>query len=171
MAKNLFSGSNMIEVTTEKALAAAANYADEDVLSESATTGTAWTFSNVGSENGRVVFLHKSIISIETTDLTPVLNLFLFNITPTGTTNDNVPNNNPILGDKEELQCQIAFPAMTNEGGISYAQVIHNPPIPIGLATGDKDLYGILTTGSAITNEAAGMPCLIKLMFRESIDN
>jgi len=166
----IFAGSNIKEVSEEKALAAAGNYADEDVLSEHVTTGTAWNFDEISSLDGGVVWLHKSIITIETSDLAWILNLHLFNITPTGETNDNVANDNPVLADKEEYQGFMAFPAMTNEGGISQTQVIHNPPIPLACAVGDDSIFGILSTGSAETGEAADMKCLIKLMVSERID-
>ena len=170
MSKVVFAGSNMVEVSVEKALAAAENYADEDVLSESTSSGTHWDFADIASQNGRVVWLHKSIVTIETTDLVPVLTLHLFNIAPTGTLNDNVANVNPNAADKEEYQGRVTFAAMSNEGGISEAQVIHNPPIPLGCASGDTSIYGVLTTGTAFANEAATMKCLIKLMVREAID-
>ena len=170
MGKTVFAGSNMVEVSVEKELAAAGNYTDEDVLSESTSAGTHWDFADIASQNGRVVWLHKSIVTIETTDLVPVLTLHLFNIAPTGTLNDNVANVNPNASDKEEYQGRVTFAAMTNEGGISEAQVIHNPPIPLGCAQGDTSIYGVLTTGTSFTNEAAGMKCLIKLMVRETID-
>ena len=170
MGKGVFAGSNIVEVSVEKALAAAGNYTDEDVLSESTSAGTHWDFADIASQNGRVVWLHKSIVTIETTDLVPVLTLHLFNIAPTGTLNDNVANVNPNASDKEEYQGRVTFAAMTNEGGISEAQVIHNPPIPLGCASGDTSIYGVLTTGTAFTNEAAGMKCLIKLMVSETID-
>jgi hypothetical protein len=169
--KKTFAASNMIEISEEKTLVAGGNYADEDILSEgTGTDGVAWNFANIASQVGRVIWLHKSIVTIETSDLVPVLSLHLFNITPTGTTADNVANNNPIAADKEEYQGIVVFPAMSNEGGISQAQVIHNPPIPLACAEGDTDIYGILSTGTSITNEAAGMKCLIKLMVREIID-
>ena len=168
--KKVFAASNMIEISEEKALAAAENYADEDILSESASAGTAWNFDKIASQNGRVVWLHKSIITIETSGLAWVLNLHLFNITPTGAVNDNVANDNPVAADKEEYQGVIVFPAMSNEGGISQTQVIHNPPIPLACASGDDSIFAILSTGTAETGEAADMKCLIKLMVKESID-
>jgi len=169
-AKKVFAGSNIVEIREEKALAAAGNYDDEDVLSEHVTTGTAWNFDEILSINGGIGEIVKADISIETTDLIPALTLHLFNITPTGNQDDNVANDNPNAADKEEYQGNILFPAMDNNGGISYAQVIFETPLIFGLASGDDSLFGTLVTNTAFTNEAADMKCLIKLLVREKID-
>ena len=165
-----FTGSNIIEVSEEKAIAAAENYDDEDILSENVSTGTAWNFDEIVRHDGGIGKIVKAIISIETTDLVPALTLYLFNITPTGETDDNKANDNPVLGDKEEYQGRIDWSAMDNSGGISEAQVIFNPPLPFACASADDSLFGILVTNTAFTNEAAGMKCLIKLMVSETID-
>jgi len=166
----VFAGSNIKEVSQDVTLAAAGNYDDEDVLSESASAGTAWNFDEISSLDGGVVYLEKAVITIETTDIIAALTLHLFNITPTGETNDRVANDNPNAADKEEYQGAIEWPAMDNNGGISTAVVVFDPPMPLGLAKGDDSIFGVLVTNTAFTNEAAAMKCLIKLMVREKID-
>ena len=51
-------------VTVSKAVAAAANYAAADILSESATNGagTAWTFSNIGP-SGRAITITTALMT------------------------------------------------------------------------------------------------------------
>ncbi|MEE8473021.1 MAG: hypothetical protein V3S82_07620 [Dehalococcoidia bacterium] len=79
-------------VSVTKPLAAAGDYAAEDLMSEKATGGTAWKFPNMGRVNGGSGYITKAQITWDTTALTPRITLFAFSKAPTSATNDNVAN-------------------------------------------------------------------------------
>jgi len=164
-----FVGTSKTTVSVTKALAAAANYGAEEVLSENATTGTAWTFSSVVTTNGGTGTIIKAIALFETTALTPGLTLFLFNVTPTSAVNDNVANTAVLHADEANFVGRITFPAMADLGtGDSEAVVTPslatgNIPLAFNCAVGDTALYGIVVTRDAITGEAPGDDLIIKL--------
>jgi hypothetical protein len=93
--KDPHSGSDLTElgilksISVTKALVGGACSA-EDILSESASAGTFWTFAAIARANGGKGFIVKALAICETTALTPRLTLFLFNATPTCAKNDNV---------------------------------------------------------------------------------
>ncbi len=156
-------------VSVTKALAAAANYAAEDVLSESASAGTAWTFSSVVRRNGDSGTIVKAVALLETTALTPGLALFLFSGTPTSALNDNVANTAVLHADEANYVGRITFPAMADLGtGDSEAIVTPslatgNLPLAFNCADADTALYGIVVTRDAITGETATDDLIIKL--------
>lgn len=144
---------NTVSVT--KALAAAGDYTAEDVLSESATAGTVWTFL-VGRGSG---YLTKAQAICETTALTPRLALFLFKATPTSNLNDNVANTALLHADLANYIGRIDFPALSDIGGDSEAVATPSTTGNLPLAyVADKDgkIYGVLATRDAITGETAG---------------
>lgn len=144
------------EVSVTKALAAAGNYAAEDVLSESATAGTAWIFRGTGGSG----YITKAQAICETTGLTPRLILYLFNVLPTSNLYDNVANTALLHADLAKYIGKIDFPALEDLGGDSEA--LASPStygnLPIAFCTKDvaQTLYGILVTRDAITGESAG---------------
>lgn len=142
-------------VTTTKAIAAAENYAAEDVISESTSAGTAWEW-DLALSNGGGGFIVAAISSWETTALTPRLRLLLFDTTPTGVVNDNVANDNPNEADVNSGAYLgfIDFPELTDLGGVSSEQVL-DKYLPYVCASSDTKLYGIVVTRDAITGEAA----------------
>ena len=146
-------------VSVTKALAAAGNYDAEDVLSQSATVGTVWTFSAIATSNGRGGYITRARVICETTALTPRLTLYLFNTTPTSAVNDNVANTAVLNADIAKYEGKIDFPAMEDLGGDSEAVVTPstygNLPLAFKCAVADTALYGILVTRDAITGEVA----------------
>ena len=158
-----------VTVSVTKALVAAANYDANDVMSENASSGTAWTFSGVASGKGGSGTIVKAIALFETTALTPGLTLFLFSALPTSALNDNVANTAVLHADEANFVGRITFPAMADLGtGDSEAIVTSsltsgNIPLTFNCATGDDALYGVVVTRDAITGEAAGEDLIIKL--------
>jgi hypothetical protein len=154
-------------VSVTKALAAAGDYAAEDVLSESAIAGTAWTFTAVARANGASGYITKAHVICETTGLTPRLTLFLFKATPTSNLNDNVANTALLHADLANYIGKIDFPAMEDLGGDSEAvatpSTYGNLPLAFTCASGADDLYGILVTRDAITGESAGDDMTVRL--------
>ena len=146
-------------ISVTKALAAAGNYAANDVLSESATVGTVWTFSGVLPNNGDKGYIVRAHALFETIGLTPALTLFLFNAAPTSVVNDNVANTAPLNVDLSQYIGRIDFPAMAGLGGDSEALAVPstsgNLPLAFQCASGANDLIGIVVTNDAITAEVA----------------
>ena len=166
---HIAAASDTVTVSVTKALAAAGNYAAADVLSESASAGTAWTFSGLGRGNGGSGRIVKAVALLETTALTPGITLFLFSATPTAALNDNAANTAVLHADAGNYVGRITFPAMADLGtGDSEAVVTPslttgNLPLAYSCASGDTALYGIAVTRDGITGEAATEELIIQL--------
>ena len=159
-------------VSVTKACAAAGDYAAEDVLSESASAGTTWLFSDVVDENGRAGCIVKAQAICETTALTPKLVLFLFNAAPTCETDDNKANTALVHADLAKYVGRIDFPAMADIGGDSESTAALNTagnlPIYFECSGIANDLYGVVATIDAITGEAATQDLTIILTVEQS---
>lgn len=146
-------------VRVTKAIAAAGDYAAEDVLSESASAGTAWTFSAIFRANNAGGYITKAKAIWQTTALTPRLTLYLFKATPTSNLNDNVANAAPSNADKANFIGQIDFPALEDLGGCSVAVVspstVGKLPLWVDAATDADDIIAIAVTRDDITGEVA----------------
>ena len=155
-----------------KRLAAAGDYAAEDVLSESATNtvGTPFTFPGVGRTNGGAFRITQAIALLSTTALTPRLTLYLFTTMPSSELDDNAANTAVATVDREGYVGRIEFPAMTDLGGNSEAVAMldtgSNLPLEGVCAPKDTRLFGIAVTEDAITGEAAGMTLVFNLFVR-----
>ena len=156
-------------VSVSKILPAADNYAAEDVMSESASAGTAYHFEGMADEDGGSGVIEKAIVWCSTTALTPRVTLYLFTHSPGTNKNDNVANTAPATADLNNFEGQIDFPAWEDLGGGSASIVTTstsgNLPLPYKCA--GTDLYGVAVTRDAITGEAAGMTLAIKLLTRK----
>jgi len=142
-------------VAVTKAVAAAGNYSAEDVISESATVGTVWTFRGLPGSG----YITKAQVICETTAQVQRLTLYLFKALPTSILNDNVPNTAVLHADKDSYIGRIDFPAMEDLGGDSDSEATPSTygNLPLAYETGgpDRALYGILVTRDAFTNETA----------------
>ncbi len=162
-------GGKTITVSTKKTLAAAGDYAAEDVLSESATdtVGTDWDFLGIAKTNGGNGYITKAIALCSTTNLTPRLTLYLFTAAPTSELDDNAANAAISTTDAPNYVGRIDFLAMEDLGGMSGSIVTPstsgNLPLAYNCTQGVDDLYGILVTRDAITGEAASMTLTIVL--------
>ena len=156
-----------LKVSVTKAIAAAGNYAAEDVICEDATTGTVWTFDKIVYANGRAGYIVKAHALWETTGLTPRLTLYLFNAAPTTELDDNKANAAPAYADLAQYVGKIDFLALEDLGGMSEAvatpSTYGNLPLGFECATADDALYGILVTRDAITGEVATNSLTIRL--------
>ena len=149
----------------KKNLAAAGDYAAEDVLSESATAGTPYQFKDVGKSG----VIEKAIAFCSVTALTPKLTLYLFSQRPTGALNDNVANTNPTVADHPAYEGKIDFLAMEDLGGGSDSVVSMGTygNLPLPYYSPDRVLYGVAVTRDAITGESVGMTLSITLQVRK----
>jgi len=160
-------------VRTTKAIAAAGDYAADDVLSESASEGTAWGFANIFRRNNSGGYIIKAQAIWQTTALTPRLTIYLFNVTPpTCALNDNAANTAPHNTDEASYVGRIDFPALEDLGtGISVAvatpNVASNLPLWVDSAALAGDLYGVVVTRDAITGEVATEELSIELTLEQ----
>ena len=156
-------------VSVTKAVAAAGNYAAEDVISENANAGqgTAWTFDALVSAAGRSGVITQAHIICETTGQVQPTTLYLFKATPTCELDDNAGNTAPLHADSANYAGKIEFPAMSDLGGDSEARVSTSTtgglPIYFTCAATDDALFGVLVTTIAFTNETAGDDYIIRL--------
>lgn len=158
-------------VSVTKALVADANYAAGDVLSESKTAGTVWTFEEIARTNGGKGYITKAQIILETTNLTPRITLFLYKATPTCELNDNAAHDGVVHADEANYVGKIPFPALstlpTTGGGDSEAvatpSTIGNLPLEFECASDADDLIGVVVLEDAETGEVDGDELIIKL--------
>jgi hypothetical protein len=146
-------------IAVEKSLAAATAYDAEDVISESASAGTVWTFSNAIKSNGGKGCVSKVVITSETTALTPRLVLFLYKATPTCASNDHAANTAPVYADVANLIGVIEMPAMTDRGtGNSYTvatpSTYGNVPLEFECTIDDADIIAVVMALDAFTQGA-----------------
>jgi len=164
--------SRLRTVSTTKACAAAGNYDAEDVISQSATEGTAWTFTNVVDREGQSGVIVMAEVLCETTALTHKLSLYLYNATPTCVLNDNVANTGVLHADAAKYIGRIDFPALEDLGGDSEAvatpSTYGNLPLAFVTATASRSIYGVLVTRDAITGETATDDYIIRLTVEQA---
>lgn len=162
-----------VEISSEKTLAAAGDYAAEDVLSESATDteGSAFKFEHVARRKGGPFSIRKVVALLTTTALTPRITLYLFTKSPSSELDDNAANSAVATADRPFYVGRIELPAMTDLGGNSEAIATpdtgSNLPLEGVCAVGDDSLYGIAVTEDAITGEAATMRLMFKMLVRQ----
>ena len=151
----------MKEVRVTKAIIGGANTAG-DVLSEATTdtTGTAWTFSAVARANGGYGYIVGAKVVSESENVTPRLTLLLFNALPTGEKDDNAPNTSPVSADRAKFIGAIEFPALhsilttSDSWSVATPSTVGNLPLPFKCAAAADDLFGILVSVDAFTQEA-----------------
>ncbi len=166
------SGNGLKTVSVEKILSAASAYDAEDVLSESTSSGTVWTFEKIASENGGKGYITKAMVVSETTGIAPRLAAFIYKATPTCSKFDHLTTTNIIYADVPNLVGVIEFPAMVDRGtGGSYAvatpSTFGNLPLEFECASDADDLLVSLITLDAFT-QGAGKKMTLSLT-RESV--
>ena len=164
------------QVSFTKAVAAGGDNAEDvtDVLSESTTIGTPWTFADVARETGGSGYITKAIITTQAESQTARLTLFLFT-TPnlTCVLNDDVLNTAPDIADIASYQGKIDFPALEMVATASDSNTMCTPstvgglPLAFTCATGDASLYGVLVTRDAITTLTATESVTIALTIEQ----
>jgi hypothetical protein len=160
-----------IEIAVTKAILAAGNYAANDVISEHGSTGTVWTFAKATLGLGGYGRVVKATMIAETTLLTFIGALFLYNAAPTCVLNDNVANDGVKFADDAQFLGRIEFPALAPEvaGVAPVAEAkeqvaASNLPLPFMTGAALKDIYGVLVATDSETNETAGEDLTIKLV-------
>ena len=177
VAQQVVSLGPLVEVSVTKALAAAGDYGADDLMSESASAGTVWTFSNVVPVNGGSGKITQVLAILETANLANALTLLLFNTAPTVELNDNVLNVEPTHATISEFLGFLELPAMVDLGaGDSVALATSNHqgdtlsgqlPFEFVCAAGSRNLYGLVITRAAITGETATDDLTVRLTVRQ----
>lgn len=158
-----------LEVSTTQEVAAAGNYDINDVLCNNASTGIPWNFADVVGANGGRGYITKAQITVETTGQAHRLTLFLFSETPTSELDDNVTNTGPADADRGFYLGKIDFPALESLGAgnsdtlAATSSPTSGIPFAFACAVADVDLYGILVTRDAFTNETVDDEYVITL--------
>jgi hypothetical protein len=142
--------------TVSRAVAAAANYAANDIVSDSASSGagTAWEFPDMASQ-GKGGTIYEAVITCNEDAIVARFRLHLFSTTPDADT--EMDDNEPKAFDNDDrtnFLGYIDFPAMSDQGEYSMAQVTN---LTKGYTCTGTSLYGILEILDAETNETAGM--------------
>lgn len=152
------------EVSTEKALAAAADYAAEDVLNNIASVGQGalpWRWEHLAQRKGGSGTITKGVALCSTTALIPRLTIYLFRSQPGSTLVDNEANTAVLTADRQKYVGRVDFPAMGDLGGNSEAiatpSTDGNLPLRFKCDLADDGLWGVVVTRDAITGEVAGM--------------
>jgi len=159
---------NTYEEIVIKPLAAAGNYAAEDVLCENATTGQPWLFTNMALKPGGWGRIIQAQVFWETTALTPKLTIYLYNKLPTCELRDNVLSTGPLAADLPFYRGRLDFPAMEDLGGMSTSIITPstygNTPLDYKCDNTSTLLYGVAVLRDAVTDEAAGAKMHIRLV-------
>jgi len=142
------------EITVEKTRPADTTlYTDEDVISESTSAGTAFTFSAAVFQNGGSGRITKAVIQCDDTNIVPVMTMYLTNVVPTGNLDDNAANTNPVYATESDNYIgRLDWAAMEDLGGASESVLVAadgKMPLPFVCASGDTALYGVLVIRSA----------------------
>ena len=157
-----------IEISVEKTRPANTTaYTDEDVFSEAASGGTAWTFDAVVPEPGAGGRIVKAMIACDDTNIVPVCTMYLTNVTPTGNLNDNAANDNPVYATEvDNYQGRLDWAAMQDLGGMSesvLSEADTKLPLNFVTAAGDDALYGVLVIRSAAHTPTSGAKITVTL--------
>ena len=157
----------LITVSVTKAITTGGAYGANDVVSNSTSVGTAWTFADVVKEEGGAAYITKAEIISESEGVTPRFTLFLFDTTPTAALNDNTPNTNPDSADLANYIGKIDFPALESLGTTdSVAEA--NPgdgrgvPKAFKCTSASRAIYGVAVTRDIFT-QTAGDDLTIRL--------
>jgi len=154
----------MVSVSRAKAIDASIGaYAAGDVVNDDdcCTTATAWTFANVVRANGAAGIITSALLFNETPNITPRLELHLYNALPTGELMDNSKSNAPYPADLNTWIGKIPFPALDNDASQAGASTAEATPSTTGrlakwfkCASDNRSIYGILKTLDAFTQVA-----------------
>lgn len=142
-------------------IAAAGDYAAADILSESTSAGSAYTFTGLAESDGGGIIC-RAVVNLSVAAATTRLRLWLFTANPSASAlNDNAALS-IVAADRLKQIGFIDFPALVNIGTISFAQNT-DIRLPFQTAAGVGVLYGILQTLDAFTNESASMTLRLEL--------
>lgn len=146
-------------VSVTKIIVTGGLYSAEDVVSNSTSAGTAWTFSAIARQEGAGGYITKVHVMSETTAIAPRFELYLFTDTPTCALNDNAPNTALLWADLANYVGKVTLPAMEDLGtgkteAVATPSTVGSLPLAFTCASTSKVLYGVLVTRDAFTQTA-----------------
>lgn len=168
---NAFSGPAVVTGTLDgdatPAIAAAGDYADNDVVSNSATNGQGdyWIFAGMATADAGSGEIVGAILTTTATGVVATFRLWLFNAPPTASELDDNAAFSLHADDQAKLVQVVDFPACALLGGVagSITAALEKPYV---CAAADSRLYGILQITDAESNEVASMTMVVKLMVK-----
>lgn len=157
-------------VAASFAAAAAGDYADNDVLSNSVSNGTglALEFANaVRVEAGTGKVIGGSINIVASTNVPATIGLQLFSQTPTATElDDNAAEGGVGAADSPYYLGEILFAAGTDYGAGTIkppSTLTPAAPLFVHAESGSKSIFGRLIFRDSETGETAGMTVIVTL--------
>jgi hypothetical protein len=172
-AERIGTVSGVLKVVSDtKTLVADGDYAANDVMSESKTAGTCYTFDAIARANGGGGYITKARVvysrAAGVTAITPRIALFLFKAVPTSVLNDNAANTALLAADKDNYLGMIVFPALSSYGSTTACTAKKVPdgvdlPMAFECAANDDAIYGIAVILDTEANETAGAALDFKL--------
>lgn len=143
-------------------IAAAGDYAANDVLSQSASNGVgvAWVFSSIARASGGTGIVIGGTLTCSVAAMTPALRLWLFKANPSNSELDDNAAFSFSATDRALLVGWLDFSPLISGGGVSVGVWKGSQEF---ITSGGDDLYGILQTLDAFTNESASMTVDIHL--------
>ncbi len=154
-------------VSVTKVITTGGAYLAEDVVSNSTSAGTSWTFSAIARQHGASGYITKAHVISETTAIAPRFTLFVFIATPTCALNDNAANTALLHADLANYVGKIDFPGMEDLGtgdseAVATPSTTGNLPMGFTCAAAADDLYGVLVTRDVFT-QTAGDDIIVRL--------
>lgn len=149
------------------AVAAAGDYADNDVVSNSASNGAgvAWVFPDMALVDGGVGEIVGAILTVSAAAVAASFRLWLFDAIPSASELDDNAAFSLHANDQAKLVQVVDFPACSSLGGVA-GSITAALSKPYRCAAADTDLYGILQITDAETGESASMIVIVKLLVK-----
>jgi hypothetical protein len=146
----------LAKISTTKKLPTSNAYAVGNVVSDSESNGTIWSWANVVLSNAGIGEIVAASIISQATNVTPRLLLHIYSTSPTAVVNDHVASTGIPWENAASYLGTIDFPALVNVGtGASYAlttpSTYGNLPIPFNCTTSSRIIYGSVITKDAWT--------------------
>lgn len=142
-------------IRSEKRPLASGAYTINDVVSESATTGTAWHFRNVAKRDGGGGYIVGCLITAQATAIASEFTVFVHNAPPTCVLNDGITNTAPVVADRNIYLGRIYLDA-SDDIGTGMSETEASPSTPGRLPKmfvcqpGSRDLYCILAIRNVV---------------------
>lgn len=152
-------------------LAAAGDYGALDVLSQSASNGVgvAWVIPGAGRVNGGAGRIVGGVITTSVAAFAAKFRMYVFDANPSASELDDNAALSIAAGDRSKLIGTLQWATDgTNVGGVSLNELTNTLPLPFKCAAADTNLYGILVTVDAETNESAGMTVDVQLLIEQA---
>jgi hypothetical protein len=152
-------------------LAAAGDYAALDVLSQSASNGVgvAWVIPGAGRVNGGAGRIVGGVITTSVAAFAAKFRMYVFDANPSASELDDNAALSIAAADRTKLIGTLQWATDgTNVGGVSLNELTNTLALPFKCAAASTDLYGILVTVDAETNESAGMTVDVELLVEQA---